>query len=172
MVRVRVASPPPHGTVHGPQALHADTTQLIGHGKSLQSMVSSRAGQTAPPLAAGVTTVRVRRVYPLPQESEHGVQAPQVDTTQSTAHGLVLQPWDSTSGGQGTPPKLAWVMTVRVRVCWPPPQLRVQVDQVPQSDTTQSMAQGWSLHGRFSLKLVGHGAPPLAAAVVTVRMRV
>jgi hypothetical protein len=53
--------------------------------------------------------------------------------------GAVLQAWVSVSGGQGMPPLVGCRVTVRVRVCIPPPQVRLQVPHSPQSLTRQSV---------------------------------
>jgi hypothetical protein len=60
----------------------------------------------------------------------------------------VLHAWLSISAGQAMPPFAAGVVTVRVRVWVPPPQVAEQVDQSLQGLTAQSTAIGhaWVLH--------------------------
>ena len=52
MVLVRVCVPLPQVTVHVSKLDQADTTQSIGQGSVLQTSVSLRLGQSAPPYAA------------------------------------------------------------------------------------------------------------------------
>lgn len=45
-VRERSSVPPPQDFEHGPNAVHADTTQSTGHGSVLHVLVSERNGHT------------------------------------------------------------------------------------------------------------------------------
>lgn len=74
-----------------------------------------REGQGRPPLAAGVTTVRVREFNPVPHGALHEPKGLQADTVQFAAQGWVLQACDSLKGGQRVPPLAEGVTTVRER---------------------------------------------------------
>jgi hypothetical protein len=114
--------------------------------------------------------VRVWTCDPPPQISEHGPKAPQLDTTQSTGHGLLLHAIVSLDSGHAAPPNWGAVTTVRDRDCKPPPHVALQLPQVPQTDITQSIGQFWALQAADSLN-VPHSAPPFCAGVTTVRLR-
>ena len=60
---------------------------------------------------------------------------------------------------------------LRLRLCWPLPQVLVQVDQAFHTDTSQWTGQGPSEHAWLWLSS-GQATPPCAAAVVTWRERV
>ena len=60
---------------------------------------------------------------------------------------------------------------LRLRLCWPLPQVLVQVDQAFHADTSQWTGQGPSEHAWLWLSS-GQATPPCAAAVVTWRERV
>jgi hypothetical protein len=64
-------------------------------------------------------------------------------------------------------------VTVRVRVCIPPPHIRLHALHSLQALTWQftGIAQGWVLHARVSLN-GGQARPPLVGGWVTVRVRV
>jgi hypothetical protein len=106
-VRVRCWVPPPQVFEQTDQSLQALTAQSTGGGHAwvLQACMSLRAGQAAPPLAAGVMTTRVRPWVPPPQVFEQTDQSVQGPTTQSTGttHAWVLQAWLSLSAGQDLP---------------------------------------------------------------------
>ena len=87
MIRVDVATPPPHGTLHWPHALHGPTWQSTGHGCELHAWVMVVAGQAAPPWATGVTTLAVCDCVPPPHGTEQGPNADQALMTQSTGQG-------------------------------------------------------------------------------------
>jgi hypothetical protein len=144
IVRVRVCVPPPQVLLHMLQSLHALTWQFTGmaHGWVLQARVSRRAGQAMPPFIGCWVTVRVRNCIPPPQALLHMLQSLQALTWQSTgmAHGWVLQSRVSLSGGQAWPPLVGGWVTVRVRVCVPPPQALLHMLQALQALTWQLFA--------------------------------
>jgi hypothetical protein len=176
-VRVRVCIPPPQAAEQADQSLQGLTAQSTGttHAWVLQSWLSVRAGQAIPPLAAGVTTVRVRCWVPPPQVFEQVVQALQALTTQSTGAGQawVLHGCITLSAGQAIPPLAAGVTTARVRAWVPPPQVLLQVDQSVHGPTTQSTGttHAWVLQSWLSVR-AGHAFPAFWAGTVTVRARV
>ncbi len=135
-----------------PQAL----TGLVLHGR-----VSARGGQDAPPLDAGAITRRLRDCSPPPQVLLQADQAVHSLTRQSTAHGCGLQSRCSTSAGQAPPPLAGGMRIMRVRLCWPPPQDRLQVDQSPQSLTWQGVGTGGGGGGG------GGGAPSAGGGVAS-----
>ncbi len=59
---------------------------------------------------------------------------------------------------------------VRVRVRTPSPHCALQADHCDQSDTVHAVGQASVLQGSVSVS-AGHAAPPLAGAVVTLRVR-
>jgi len=89
MERVRVRWPVPQDKLQSLHAPHAPTTQGKGQGAVLQSSDCNNAGHPAPPLAAGVMTVRVRVCWPVPQDALQGVKVDQPLTTQSCWQGTV-----------------------------------------------------------------------------------
>ena len=78
-----------------------------------------------------------------------------------SAHIWVLQARISLSGGQGRPPFIGCWVTVRVRLCVPPPHILVHMLQSPKALTSQftGIAHGWVLHGRVS-RSTGQAIPP------------
>ena len=78
--------------MHWVQLLHSDISQFTGQACVLQLSVStSVAGHGAPPLAGCVMTVLVLVRVPPPQVAEHSDHALQLDVSQFTGHGCVLQ---------------------------------------------------------------------------------
>jgi hypothetical protein len=63
------------------------------------------------------------------------------------------------------------VVTVRVRVCEPVPQVLEQEVKAPQAETTQWIGQGPALQAMLPLR-APQTTPPLAGAVTTLRERV
>jgi hypothetical protein len=71
IVRFANCKPPPHGCVQTLQSDQSLMTQLTGHGWMLQDCVDIMADAGhAPPLVAGLTTVRVRVRTPPLQAAE------------------------------------------------------------------------------------------------------
>ena len=86
--------------------------------------------------------------------------------SQSTGHGAVLQPRDSSfSVGHATPPYRGATF-VRVRV-WvlPAPQVWLHSPQLPHSPITQSTGQANTLHVSTRLTSSLHDAPPCCGLV-------
>jgi hypothetical protein len=141
-VRVRVQVPPPQETEQGLKLLQALYGQRGSQGAFVHSCTSMRAGQTVPPFEAGWRMDRVRVRCPVPQDWLQSLHAPQSPTTQGREQGVVLQSASSVKAGHPAPPLAAGVITVRVRVCLPPPQVAEQVEKSDQPLTTQSCGQG------------------------------
>jgi hypothetical protein len=114
------------------------TWQSTGHPWVLQGSLSVREGQALPPLLGCTVTVRERVCVPPPQLFEQAPQLPNPLTWQSTAHPWVLQGSLSVRAGQALPPFFGCTVTVRERVCVPPPQLFEQALQLPNPLTWQS----------------------------------
>ena len=72
--------------------------------------------------------------------------------------------------GHASPPFAGDVVTVRVRVICPPPHDTEHEPQALHADTAQSIGQLPALHDVESVS-DGQALPPLAGAVVTVRVR-
>jgi hypothetical protein len=176
-VRVRLCVPPPQALLHMLQSLQLLTSQFTGiaHGWVLHARVSRRTGQAIPPFIGCCVTVRVRVCIPPPQVLLHALNSLQSLTWQFTgiAHGWVLHARVSRRTGQAIPPFIGCCVTVRVRVCIPPPQVLLHALNSLQSLTWQStgIAHGWVLHARVSLS-GGQARPPLVGGWVTVRVRV
>eukprot|EP01012_Entosiphon_sulcatum_P065557 TRINITY_DN9450_c0_g1_i4.p2 TRINITY_DN9450_c0_g1~~TRINITY_DN9450_c0_g1_i4.p2 ORF type:complete len:251 (-),score=19.30 TRINITY_DN9450_c0_g1_i4:288-1040(-) len=170
--RLRDCCPPPHCLVQGDQSLHTSTVQSTGHGSGLQCLSSFKLSEHGwPPYAACTRTDLVRIVVPLPHVLSQTLQDDQSLILQSIGQGLALHVSSCVrSEGQERPPKAACVITERVLIALPPPHCTVQLDHNDQSDTTQSMGQGWVLQGRYSVTL-GQAAPPNAAATRVGRVR-
>ena len=128
-----------------------------------------------PPLLGGRVTVRVRIRVPPPHIRLHSLHSPQGLTSQSTGmgQGSLLQARVSMSSGQAIPPLPGCRVTVRVRVCVPPPHIRLHSPHSPQGLTSQStgMGQGSLLQARVSMSS-GQAIPPLPGCWRTVRLRV
>jgi len=87
MERECAACPPPHDLsqlAHRPKAV---TAQFTAQGCVPHTPTSLSVGQSAPPCADGVSTVRVRACSPVPHPVLHVLNDPHVETTQSIAHG-------------------------------------------------------------------------------------
>ena len=117
----------------------------VAHAWVLQARVSLSGGQAVPPFIGGWVIVRVRVCVPLPQGLLHMLQSLQALTWQFTgmAHAWVLHARVSRRAGQARPPLIGGWVTVRVRVCIPPPQALLHMLQPLQALTWQStgMAQ-------------------------------
>jgi hypothetical protein len=111
---VRVCEPPPHVLVH---VLHAEAAVMAqSHASVLQLRDSRRSlGQTLPPKAEPLLTVRERMETPPPHVLEHGAQSDHSEAEQSTGQLCALQTRTSASVGQLLPPCATCVMTVRSR---------------------------------------------------------
>ena len=80
---VAVWVPPPQVTLH---SLQAEMTQSTGHGCELHGCVRVRAGQAAPPLAAGVNTVAVEICPRQTQRNNSGQRRQQKSKILSARH--------------------------------------------------------------------------------------
>mmetsp|Transcript_93013 Transcript_93013/g.259143 ORF Transcript_93013/g.259143 Transcript_93013/m.259143 type:complete len:312 (+) Transcript_93013:2183-3118(+) len=108
--------------------------------------------------------LRFRAVTPPPQVTEQLDQLPHLLHLQSMGHPAVSQLESSfVEPLHGFPPCWA-VITERVRVLTPPPQVFVQIDHLPQSSNEQSSGHGSSLHASVAVILPSHSAPPYAAS--------
>ena len=118
-----VCEPLPHDFEHSVQPSTL-TLQCTGHGFTSQSPAWTRDGHATPPCFAATSTDRERAFVPRPHACEHAPHAPQADAMQSTAHGWVLQDFESewkkpplllskTTAGQGAPPNAAATCTLR-----------------------------------------------------------
>jgi len=137
-LRVRCSDPAPHVLLQAVQLLHLVVSQWIGHGPSLQGCPSSSSGHPMPPKPAPPTTERLRVCRPRPHETEHSLQSLKFDTSQSIGHGCTLHDWSDVRVGHALPPWREAVVTVRLRLCTPVPQLVVHVDHCSQVEVAQS----------------------------------
>ena len=146
-VRPRVWAPPPQDLVHVLHEPQSDSPQSTGHSCALHDWLSASGGHATPPKSTCVVTLRVRNCDPVPQDLVHVCHTPQSLTTQSTGQDTAtLQVLVSESFPHATPAYCITFTTERERDCVPPAQDRVHVDQLPQSDWTQSIGQGAMAH--------------------------
>lgn len=164
---MKVGSPPP--VAFWP--IHTETAQSIGHCWGLQFSVSSTSVlHAAPPPEATVVTVLVRRRSPVPHGLSHRSQACQPDSTQSTGQAWSLQKRASVIGAHATPPYAAGVVMLRRRDWRPLPQSCVQVVQLPQAPSSQSIGQSWVL--QFSVaEVISHWTPSVVGLSMMLRVR-
>mmetsp|Transcript_78633 Transcript_78633/g.202524 ORF Transcript_78633/g.202524 Transcript_78633/m.202524 type:complete len:268 (-) Transcript_78633:2844-3647(-) len=124
-------------------------------------------------------TSRVRKVWPPPQEAEHGAQAVQFAQAPSLhsllSHDCVLQGLISSmsSAGQVLPPPTGALGTSRTRTLFPPPQCFEQSPHSFQLPHSQSLtSQGLtSSHCRVSPRLVSQPWPARLRSESTSRTR-
>jgi len=142
-------------------------------------MLSAANGHATPPLAAGMTIVRVANWVPPLHDAEHGEKALQALIKQSTlgagvgvggtvGHTSPVHGRDSDhedTGGQATPPFMAGWITDMVRDCVPAPHWFEQVDHAPNTLIMQfcTTSHICVLHVRERVVTDGHGVPPLEA---------
>jgi hypothetical protein len=81
---------------------------------------------------------------------EQSSQSLHVETTQSIAQGLVLQDSWADVTGQATPPCATGVVTLRIRVRKPLPQVCVQLLHACHAEVTQSTGHGFDLQASTS----------------------
>jgi hypothetical protein len=153
MARLRLCAPAPHDRVQVDHESKAPTTQSVAQANALQTRVSAECGHATPP-CEGSTVARLRDAEPVPHDLVHVDQAPKVGTTQSTAHGAVLQSRVSAECGQTAPPNVGPPVT-RLRCCEPVPHDFVQVDHESKVPTSQSTGQAAPLQLRVSSRY-GH----------------
>lgn len=169
-LRRRERIPPPHVVLHVPYAPHCVMTQLIAHGCIPQLRSSKKAGQPFPPMSAGLSSDRVRSCTPPPQWPLHVDHAENDDIRQSMGHIAAEHTRTSCSVGHTCPPRAAWVMMLRTRLCVPLPQVAVHALHAANAETSQCTGHGPSEHGLCSCS-GGHTAPPFFVCSTTVRMR-
>lgn len=161
--------PLPHALEHAVHAPHTPTRQVQAE-PDVHVCVSVSAGHAVPPLAAGVATVRVRCCWPLPHVCEHADQPLHGFTAQLVAHGGETQ-FSVSTVVPHAPPHCAAVVVVRPRERVPSPHDTEHADQPVQPVCEHGCGQHGSWH-ESSSESGGHAMPPLAAGVVTVRVRV
>lgn len=154
--------PLPHVVVQRVQVLQSPQVQSTGQPCALHVMFSYDVPSHAfPPKAPTTTTLRFRPVWPVPQVLEQAVQTSQFDHLQSIGQPLVLQASSSEAVPlQRCPPHASRTATVRARCVTPPPQLAVQVDQIPHSLHWQSTGQPLSLQVPCSVDDPLQAVPP------------
>ena len=141
----------------------------VGQGNVLHT-ASWLVGQLSPPWAACRVTSTMRMRVPVPQlrlQSVHGRNS----CRQSTGQGCVPQFCRSVSGGHALPPYLMGAMTLRARLCTPPPQRCVHPDHAPQVLATQGCWGGVGAgvgSGRGVGAGVGEGDPKDSSSVTSV----
>jgi len=141
-LRVANCTPPPQALVHLEKDDQWLTRQSTAQAAALHVCVASRAGHAAPPLDAGVSTLRDCVDLPPPHVAEHGDHVDQALTLQSTGHG---QACDCDKLGHAAPPLAGCVMMVRVCVC-DTPQALGHTDHADHSLTLQLTGQPCVLH--------------------------
>ena len=110
---------------------------------------------------------------PVPQLWEQSLQAPQLETRQSSSHGTAPQVRCSTSHAAHSPPLTAALVTERVRDALPLPQVLEQPPHALHAETSHSAGHGKSCaQGIALLDAVGHGTPPPSAARSTESVQV
>ena len=129
-----------------------------------------RLGQALPPYLLYRVTIRPRCCIPPPHDLEHLFHGFHIDTSQSIGQTLVLHGHVRFSFGHSFPPCIGAVVTCRLLMIKPPPQVCVQPDALPQLDTAQSTGQLKFPHGRCC-KVGGHDFPPNAAGMLTTLPR-
>ena len=116
-------------------------------------------GHFAPPCSAFVATGLERRLVPGLHDVEQSSQSRHKPMTQSIGHLCVLHESASWRCGQCLPPLLVWRVIARLRCFEPVAHDFVHCDQLPQSDTVQSTAQGAELHAYTPTFSGQSGAP-------------
>ena len=146
-------------------AVQSETLQCTGQGCSLHESLSLEleplelekwfcvnAGQAFPPNATSVVMLRKRIFLPPPHCLEQ-VTLLHADTAQSTGQAATLHAEVWFRAGQSEPLNWGGIVTERLRVCEPLPQLRVQSVQFDQPDTLQWMGHvTLVLHGKVSVR--------------------
>ena len=129
----------------------------------MHARVSLPLGHACPPYAAEVVIWRVRVCAPsAPPSLQPLLHVPHPvhdDIVQSTGQECPLHALLCVSAPQDVPPHAGWVVTERVRLCEPLPQLLVHWSYAVQSAMMHATGQHCVLHARISLRL-GHAVPP------------
>ena len=152
--RVRACVPPPQDTLHWPQPPQSASTQSRGHACALH-VLSSAYGHSKPPCIGSFTTTTSARCVPLPQDLVHDVHGSQAEYGHAQVPSWHDRRLSDTALEGALPPQLACLI-VRVRTFSPPvPHVLVHAPHGPQTLTTPSIGQQWSLHARVSARY-GH----------------
>ena len=170
-VRERFWEPAAQVTEQADHEVQRPTTQLMGQASTLHLRFWPSAGHTTPPKATATLMPRERVWEPPPQVRLQVDQADQGLMTQSTGQAGTLQACFWARTGHATPPWATATLIPRERLWEPPPQVRLQVDQADQADTTQLTGQAATLQACFSAR-PGQALPPNRTLVVMVRLRV
>mmetsp|Transcript_106573 Transcript_106573/g.311533 ORF Transcript_106573/g.311533 Transcript_106573/m.311533 type:complete len:511 (-) Transcript_106573:2510-4042(-) len=181
--RLRFLKPTPHMSGAGTQSdqlshwAHLQSTEVL-HGSSLQCLASSSPpSQPWAPSGAGWEMLRVRVMYPSPQEMEqwlHSLHPENLQTVGSASgHGASPQGASSSKGPSHCRPcPLAWASMLRERACCAPPHVFGQVVHMLQVEKMQFWCTDVSTsHGRVSYSLPSHGRPPASASRIRIRFR-
>jgi len=163
-------TPAPHDTEQSLQVSHSPMTASTGHLSVLHAPTSVPVAQPLPPNADAMSMPRVRVRLPPPQLWLQAPQLAQAPITQSIGHSVVLQVPLAESGGQRAPPKLAGIISKRMRVRVPPPHVALHVLHEPHDVASQSTGHGAVLHAAMLFTLP-HGLPPCDIATTTLRER-
>ena len=99
-------------------------------------MLPAATEHSCPPLLAGVVTMKLRVATPVgPHGSEQSLSS-LYEPTQSTGQASVLHAWLSlVPSASQVPPLAAGVVTMKLRVCVPPPHGTEQLSQAPMTPT-------------------------------------
>ena len=136
--RARVWVPFPQLFEQCVQMLNSRYEQSTGQVWLAHVRFSDKNGQIEPFTFSCFTTVLDRTCSPPQHEWEHGVQLPNLDTSQCSGHGPLLQDTMRVVSGQVRPPAAASLINTRDFCCEPMPQVTEQDEEVFQSDTIQS----------------------------------
>ena len=112
---------------------------------------------------ARVTNQRFLNFVPPPHDLLHAAHLPQAPILQLTGQLFVWHFCDFVSAGHFLPPYLAFLVTLRVVVCLPPPQVLEHFGQPAHGDTAQSIGHFFLLH-TLDCESAGHLTPPFFAA--------
>ena len=152
-------TPVPQLLLHFVHADHSETVQCTGHAAGSHILTFPKTGQATPPCCIGVVMIRLRLCAPIPQVTVHVLHSSHSDTTQSTGQGESEHERSSVSNGQTLPPCANCVIMLRLRLCAPVPQVRVQSLHAVQGDVVQCTGHLPSEHDCVS-SVVGQALPP------------
>lgn len=153
--------------LHSRDCVHvAPLAASLGH---VPSMVTWPQG--VPPKAAGVRTLRVRFMLPVPQLAVHGDHLDHAPNSQLMGQGCVLHGSTSVREPQDAPVPELKTSISRVRYVSPVPHILEQVPHEPHWDREQSMLHSKVPHATASV-VAPHLLPPWAGCVVVRRVRI
>jgi hypothetical protein len=168
---------------HADQPCHGLTAQSTvqrGAAQGLDSVCTPVSpapfGHCSPPWLLYWSTVRVRVRAPAApsaasrQVCEQAPHADHADMTQSAGQEEEPHGKDCDMYEHEMPPYMGARVTVRVRVCVPPPHVREHCPMGPQADSLQPSGHGLVLHCVSSVS-TGQLTPPLGATCNTARYR-